>query len=235
MSVFRALQQPVSRPRAGRKWRRALVWLFMLGLLGGLLVLGINWRVLQVGRARIVSADQARPADAIVVLGALVYADGSVSPIVRDRLETAYALYKAGKAPKILITGDHGQTSYDEVNTMRKYLEKKGVPPEDIFMDHAGFNTYDSMYRARAVFEVHSALVVTQAFHLPRAVYLSTQMGIVSQGVTADRVVYSDARYNELREMGARVKAFLEATVHPKPTFLGPVIPIAGDGRATRD
>lgn len=118
---------------------------------------------------------------------------------------------------------------------MRRYLEAKGVPASHIFMDHAGFDTYDSMYRARAVFQVRTALVVTQGFHLPRALYIARRLGLEAHGVVADRFAYHNALYYETREAAARVKAFGEVLLRRKPVFLGPVIPITGDGRETHD
>lgn len=213
--------------------------LLRLGLtllfLGTALLGAINAVVFYPGRAGIVSLDEAQPAEAVMVLGALVYPDGGVSMMVEDRLETAYDLYRSGKAKKILITGDHGQIDYDEVNTMRRYLEEKGVPPEDLFMDHAGFDTYDSMYRARDVFQARDVIVVTQRFHLPRALWIAGRLGLNPQGVVADRHRYFSGDYYEMREALARVKAFGEVTVRRKPVYLGPVIPIHGDGRLTHD
>lgn len=218
-----------------KHWKKLLLWL-IITVVGGLaLILSINAAVLYPGRSLITPADQVKPAEVVVVLGALVFADGGVSMMVEDRLETAYDLYRAGKAKKILITGDHGQVDYDEVNTMRRYLEKKGVPPADIFMDHAGFDTYDSMYRTRDVFQAREVIVVTQRFHLPRALWIAGKLGLEAQGVVADRRQYYRADYYELREMAARIKAWGEVAIRRKPTFLGPVIPISGDGRQTHD
>lgn len=214
------------------------VWINRIGWLGlgvALAVGAVNLRVFLGGRAHILPVAEVREAQAAIVLGALVYPDGRVSPMVADRLEAAYGLYRAGKVQKILITGDHGQVEYDEVNTMRRYLEQKGVPPADIFLDHAGFDTYDSMYRARAIFQVRSAVVVTQRFHLPRAVYIARELGLDAEGVVADRFEYLGAKRYEVREMAARIKAFGEVTIRRKPIFLGPVIPITGDGRETHD
>ncbi len=215
-----------------KRWFWRLV---ALGLLGVLAVGAMNAVVYFTGKAHIRSAAEVEPAEAAIVLGALVFPDGRVSDMVADRLETAYELYQGGKVKKILITGDHGQVEYDEVNTMRRYLENKGVPTPDIFMDHAGFDTYDSMYRARDVFQVKTAIVVTQNFHLTRAVYIARKLGLEAQGVVADKHVYVKAWYYDLRELAARVKGFGEVLIRRKPVFLGPVIPISGDGRATHD
>lgn len=215
---------------------KRILWAVTRATLFGVLAIGIiNAGVYLTGRALMVEATTAEPTDAILVLGAAVYPGGRVSPMLADRLDTAYALYRAAKAPKILVSGDHGQDQYDEVNTMRRYLEGKGVPPQDIFMDHAGFDTYDSLYRARAVFAVDAVLVVTQEFHLPRALYIARMLGLSAQGVAAEGPVYADTAYYELREIAARVKAFGEVLLRRKPAFLGEVIPISGDGRATLD
>jgi len=213
-------------------WYR-LFWGLVLG--GTLTVGGANALVYYLGYSALVQADRAEQAEAIVVLGALVFPDGRVSVMVADRLTTALELYQAGKAPKILLTGDHGRDDYDEVNIMRLWLEGRGVPAADIFMDHAGFDTYNSMVRARQVFMLRKAIVVTQGFHLPRALYIAQRVGIEVQGVVADRHIYASAGYYEWREMGARLKAFGEVMIGRKPVFLGPQIPIQGDGRATHD
>ncbi len=215
--------------------KRILTWSIAMFVAGLALVLGINALVFYPGRSLMVAPEGAEPAEAILVLGALVFPDGRPSAMVQDRLDTAYDLYQAGKAPKILLTGDHGQVEYDEVNAMRRYLEAKGVPGADIFMDHAGFDTYDSMYRARDVFQARRVLVVTQRFHLPRALWIADRLGLTPQGVIADRQRYLREEFYEWREMAARIKAFGEVVVHRKPVYLGPVIPIDGDGRATHD
>lgn len=170
-----------------------------------------------------------------IVLGALVYQNGTPSSMVADRLDTAIQLYKLGKVQKLLISGDHGTTTYDEVNAMLKYCVDRGVPDEDVFTDHAGFDTYDTMYRARDVFKVTDCLVVTQGFHMPRAIYTARHLGLDATGVVADIQTYQSEWKSSLREWPARVKAIWQLSVtHPEPKYLGPAIPIDGDGRATR-
>lgn len=211
----------------------ALLGLFLFGLL---LVLGIDATVRAGGSRYIENAEAVPPADAIMVLGARVFADGGVSDMLHDRLEVALQLYRQGKAPKLLVSGDHGRPDYDEVDTMRRYLTDRGVPEQDIFMDHAGFSTYESMYRAKAVFQVHTLIVVTQHYHLMRAVYNARVLGMEAYGVTSDLQSYRGISKFMLREMAARNKDFwLVRVLRPKPTYLGPVIPIKGDGRATDD
>lgn len=156
--------------------------------------------------------------------------------MLEDRLKVALQLYRAGKAPKLLLSGDHGQVDYDEVGVMRRYLEEQGVPSTDLFLDHAGFDTYDSLYRARAVFQADSLIVVTQAFHLPRALWLGESLGLHVQGVEADLRRWPELeRVYRVREHLARLKAFGEVLVGRAPRFLGPAIPITGDGTVTHN
>lgn len=174
--------------------------------------------------------------DVIIVPGALVYTNGQVSPMLEDRLISAYELYKLGKSNKIIVTGDHGQETYDEVNNMRKFLEQKGVPRIAILMDHAGFDTYDSLYRAREVFKVKSAIIVSQSFHVIRAVYTARRIGINAKGVIAQDITEYNKTYYSIREIGSRFKAFcLAEIVRPKPKFLGEPIPFWKDGTLTDD
>ena len=174
-------------------------------------------------------------AQAAIVPGAFVFSNGQLCEMLADRVETAVDLYKNNKVKKIIMSGDHGQKDYDEVNNMRKYAEELGVPTADIFMDHAGFSTYDSMYRAKEIFQVENAVIVTQAYHLPRAVYTARSLGLAAVGVAADRHTYYGAEYYSLREIPARLKAFWQVNTHAKPVFLGDAIPVSGDGRATHD
>lgn len=196
-----------------------------------------NLMIIGAGEAHVAgSIDDAPVSQAAIILGAKVFDDNILSHVLADRLETGIDLYHAGKVEKLLLTGDHGQSRYDEVNAMREYALSKGVPAEDIFMDHAGFDTYDSMYRARDIFEIKSAVVVTQRFHLARSVYIARVLGIDATGASADKHVYIKGRLFEIREVLARVKAFFELHVtRPKPRFLGAKIPITGDGRSTND
>lgn len=170
-----------------------------------------------------------------IVLGARVYENGTPSRLLADRLQTTLELYQSGRVKKILVSGDHGRTAYDEVNVCRRWLQERSVAPQDIFMDHAGFDTYNTMTRARQVFAVDAAIIVTQDFHLLRAVYLARAAGIDAVGLKADRYHYPHLWYLTLRESVARLKAFAEVQLHVSPHYLGPQIPITGDGQATQD
>ncbi len=170
-----------------------------------------------------------------LLLGARVYDDGRLSHVMEDRALTAIQLYQSGKVDKILISGDHGTSGYDEVNTIKDYLINQNVSQENIFTDHAGFDTYDSIYRARDIFEVDSMIIVTQKFHLPRAVYIANSLGVKTIGIVADRRQYRDKERNQIRESVARVKAFLDVIFKAEPKFLGNKIPITGDSSNSWD
>lgn len=169
-----------------------------------------------------------------IVLGCRVNGDDP-SNCLEERLNTALALYEGGRVQRLLLSGDHGTKGYDEVNTMREWLVQRGVPGPHIFLDHAGFDTYDTMVRALKVFEVRDALVISQAFHLPRAVYLARSIGIDAIGVSADPPQGSSCRGSAVREPLACLKAVLNVTFHSSPHFLGPVIPITGAPDASFD
>ena len=180
--------------------------------------------------------DGIEKADCILVLGALVYDESRLSPILKDRVETAVRLYEAGKANRLLLSGDHGQKDYDEVNAMMHYAVSRGVPREDIFLDHAGFSTYESLYRARDVFCVESVIIVTQQFHLSRSVYIARGLGLDAHGVSADLRRYADEQKNNTRESFARLKDFFYVNIFlPKPKYLGDAIPIYGESHLTHD
>lgn len=230
-----SVQNSERKKRARSKRAGMLVFFFLIAL--GCLFLTVNWYVQEAGSRHIYQAEQVPPAEVILVLGAYVMPDGNVSWMLHDRLQAGYELYKAGKAPKILVSGDHGRKDYDEVNTMKDYIKGLGVPAADVFMDHAGFSTYESMYRARDIFQAKRVIIVTQRYHLMRAVFIARSLGLEAYGVASDLHEYGPVMYNyELREMAARNKDFVLARIlKPEPTFLGEAIPVSGDGRLTDD
>ena len=201
-------------------------------LLTVLLVGGINLYVIRVG-ANFLSQSP-KQAETVIVLGASVYGN-TVSALLAQRLDTAYELYQKGYAKNIIVSGDHGTKDYNEVNAMKTYLLEKGVPPEDIFMDHAGFSTYDTVYRAKEVFMVKDALIVSQTEHLYRALYVAKELGLEATGVSAGEYGETLRKTQSVREIFARVKAFLQCEIlHPEPEFLGDPIPVSkSDGRIT--
>ncbi|HBU06542.1 MAG TPA: hypothetical protein DEB09_00485 [Candidatus Magasanikbacteria bacterium] len=182
-----------------------------------------------------IDIDQVGQFQTALVLGAKVNNNGSLSAILGDRAKTALELYQNKKVQKILVSGDHGTTEYDEVNAMKKYFLDNGVLAEDIFLDHAGFDTYDSIYRARDIFQVESVIIVTQRFHLPRALYMAKNLGLNAKGFSADKQIYKGEARLEFRESLARIKAFFSILFNTKPKFLGEVIPITGDSRLSWD
>jgi len=231
-----------ANPRRGawrRRFRSLIRFILVVGCMLALLVFLIDYQVEKQGRSQVVPLEDLagqKPYDCVIVPGALVYPNGSPSAMLQDRLDMALKIFQGGFTDRILVSGDHGQNDYDEVGAMRNYLLAAGVPAEKVFMDHAGFDTYDTLYRAKAVFAVKRALITTQDFHLYRALYIGQQLGLDIQGVAcAYARDYWSPRYR-LREFPARVKSFLDCEVlKTKPTFSGPVIPISGDSRLTLD
>lgn len=220
-----------------RKWKRRLLLLCALGVLVVAAVLGIDCYVVGSTRTRIISPEQAAAygADCILVLGCGVRQDGTPSDMLHDRLQRGVSLYNAGAAGKLLMSGDHGTVGYDEVNTMKQFALDAGVASADVFMDHAGFSTYESLYRARDVFAAKKIIIVTQEYHLHRALYIADRLGLEAVGVAADYRTYVGQSWRNAREILARNKDFLTGIFLPEPTYLGEVIPIFGNGDLTND
>lgn len=217
--------------------KRIIKYLIILIIVGISIVLSINFYVILSTKKQIIDLSNLKNKndyDCIIVLGAGIWVD-KPSPMLQDRLDEAIKLYEEGIAPKLIMSGDNGQKGYDEVNVMKDYAINKGIPSEDIFMDHAGFSTYESIYRAKEVFKVEKAIIVTQKYHLYRALHIGNQLGINVTGVGADPRKYSGQTFRELREILARNKDFIQAIFKLKPTYLGESIPVSGDGNITND
>jgi SanA protein len=209
-----------------RKWIKRL---FLLTVILVIVLTVINLYILSKTNKFITANSAAVPACyTVLVLGANVHSDGTPSQVLADRLDVAEELYKQGKVKKILLTGDHGRKNYDEVNHMRYYLISKNIPDSVIFTDHAGFDTYNSMCRAKEIFGVDSVIIVTQKFHLNRAVYIANAKKLHAYGLTADRHKYPALTYLKFREMFANVKAFFEVLFNTAPVYGGEKIPING-------
>ena len=174
-------------------------------------------------------------ADAILVLGAQVKPDGKPCLMLKERLDTGIRLYQEGAADRIIMSGDHGSDDYDEVNAMKTYAIDQGVPSDCIFMDHAGFSTYESMYRAKEIFQAESLVVVTQEYHLYRALYDAMAFGLDVRGVSCDTAVYEGDTYRKTREVLARMKDVGFTLVKPEPALLGDTISLTGSGDVTND
>jgi len=203
-----------------------------------IIALGINQFVKNSVKSNVITVEDAvklENVDAIIILGAGVWNGDTPSPMLNDRLLQGIELYKLGASPKLLMSGDHGRVDYDEVNVMKNFAINAGIDSKDIFMDHAGFSTYESMYRAKEIFGVHKVIIVTQGYHLYRALYIAKQLGIEAYGVASDQQVYGGQTNRELREILARNKDFITVIFKPKPTYGGDAIPINGNGNVTND
>lgn len=172
--------------------------------------------------------------DCILVLGCAVWGDRP-SHMLEDRLLVGIDLCKMGASEKLLVSGDHGTSEYDEVNVMKTFATSRGIASENVFMDHAGFSTYESMYRAKEIFKAEKILIVTQEYHLYRAIYDARRLGLDAYGVPSDIRDYGGQIYRDIREILARNKDFFFTIFKPEPTYLGEEIPISGNGNKTND
>jgi vancomycin permeability regulator SanA len=210
---------------------------FFILLIFFIILIAINTYVKNSVEDRIISSIEAvnLKADCILVLGAGVRADGTPSPMLKDRLLEGIALYDMGASDRLLMSGDNTKKGYDEVNTMKQYAIDHGVPSEHIFMDHAGISTYDSIYRAKEIFQAEKIIIVSQKYHLYRALYISDSLGVDAYGVSADPVIYAGQEFREIREIVARTKDFVKCIIKPPASILGEAIPVSGDGNVTND
>jgi len=212
------------------KWGVLVILFFIFG------VLSVNCFVKISTSNLIVSSNSKKldSAECALVLGAATW-NGAPSPMLKDRLDAAILLYKKGIVPKIIMSGDHRSDNYNEVKTMKKYAIDKGVPSEDIFLDHAGISTYDSVYRAKAIFNVNKIIIVTQKYHLYRSLYIAKSLGLEAYGVEATRVKYRGQLKREIREILARDKDFVKSIFKPKSEYMGEAIEVSGNGDVTND
>lgn len=216
----------------------ALMMCMILAVIGASSIFGLNAYVKSVGGGNILRPEDAKmleDVDCILVLGCLVKDDGVPSDMLADRLKRGLELYEQGAAPKILMSGDHGRADYDEVNAMKRVAVDAGVPSSDVFMDHAGFSTYESVYRAKEVFGADKIIIVTQEYHLYRALFIAESLGVEAYGVNADLRTYRGQTARDVREILARCKDFGNTIFKPEPTYLGEMIPIGGNGDLTND
>lgn len=219
-----------------------IIFLFValcIAFLIGIYALCVNAYMVNSTKDKILTPEESAElsdVDCILVLGAGVHGT-TLSHMLEDRVLTGISLYELGSAPKLLMSGDHGQDNYDEVNAMKDYAKNKGVPSEDIFMDHAGFSTYESMYRARDIFGCKKIIIISQKYHLHRAIYVAEYLGLEAYGVDSQLRPYAvDTNiYNTIREFLARNKEFIYVRLNPTPTYLGEPIPISGNGDLTND
>lgn len=217
--------------------KRIAAILVILATVGLGTVLLINHYVKSSVLERILPTDEAAmlDVDCILVLGAGVWQNTRPSPMLEDRLHQGIALYEQGASDRLLMSGDHGRKDYDEVNVMKGFAIERNVDSEHIFMDHAGFNTYDSLYRAKEIFQAKKIIIVTQEYHLYRALYIAERLGLEAYGVASNPREYVGQEARDFREVIARTKDFFSVIVKPEPTYLGEAIPVQGNGDLTND
>lgn len=215
--------------------KTAICVLLIIAAAGAAAAFGLSAYVKSSAKKYILDANNAGTGyDCILVLGCGVH-DTTPSHMLEDRLLRGVELYKNGVSDKLLMSGDHGRKNYDEVNVMKAFAVDAGIASEDVFMDHAGFSTYESMYRARDVFKAKKILIVTQEYHLYRAIYDARALGLDAYGVVSMPRTYAGQAYRDIREILARDKDFFWSLFKPEPTYLGEAIPVQGDGNLTND
>ena len=231
-------KKAISKEKVFKVGKRILIGIGVLIMAGIVAVAGINFFVIATTSGRILSIEEAakeEKVDCIIVLGAAVRPDGSPSSMLRDRLEKAVELYEAGVSDTIIVSGDHREANYDEVNTMKSFLMDAGIPSEDIFMDHGGLSTYDTMYRAANVFDVKKAVIVTQKYHMYRSIYVAKSFGIDAYGVSAKEITYSGQTKRDIREVLARIKDVGWCITKPESEVTGNKISLKESGDITND
>ncbi len=202
--------------------------LAICGIVG--IVAGVNAYVIGKGDDTMITSEESemlQDVDHIIVLGCYVKEDGTPGNILADRLKTSVKLYKNGVAPKIIMSGDHSSETYNEVAAMKRYAVEAGVPSENIFMDHAGFSTYETMFRAKEVFGAKKVVIVTQEYHLYRSVFIAEKLGMEAYGVA------SEFKIDQNREILARCKDFMTTIIKPRPSNLGSAYSVKTNGNLT--
>ena len=218
--------------------KKIIITTLSICVIVGVLALALNFFIVWRASKHIISPDEAselRDVDCILVLGCLVKSNGVPSDMLHDRLSVGVSLYKSGASDKLLMSGDHSRTDYNEVGAMKDFAVSAGISSEDVFMDHAGFSTYESIFRAKEIFGAKKIVIVTQEYHLYRALYIADALGIEAYGVSADLRGYRNQFYRDIREVLARLKDFTFTITRPEPTYLGEKIPIDGTGDVTND
>ena len=218
-----------------RKYKVLIFVIAGIALLIGIAAVSLSVYMVKATEKNIFTADTFKndeKADCILILGAGVK-DDKPKPMLRDRLLTGIELYKSGAAEKIIMSGDRGRADYDEVNVMRAFALEQGVRAEDIFLDHAGFSTYDSVYRAKNIFGAENIIIVSQKYHLYRALYISEKLDVKAAGVSANLNTYGGQLKRDIREIIARDKDFFKCIVKPEAEIMGEKIPLDGDGSIT--
>ena len=216
--------------------KKRLLYIFGLIIFIVIIVFALNGLVVGTTKGRIIKEEDIKEDyDAILVLGCKVNSDGTPSMMLSNRVEKGIELYKK-TGFKLILSGDHGKEEYDEVNTMKKMVLDESIPKEDVFLDHAGFSTYDSIYRAKKVFNAKKIIIVSQRYHLYRALYIADKLGLEAYGVAADDILYKMINIkNEIREVLARDKDVFKSVFKPQSKYVGEPIDIKGSGEVTFD
>lgn len=215
---------------------RIFLALVILGAVLGTGVIAANVYIVKSTKSGIVSERELaalEDVDCVLVLGCGVRNDGTPTDMLADRIKVGIRAYETGVSDRLLMSGDHSRKDYDEVNAMKAIAVESGIAADNVFCDHAGFSTYESMYRASDIFGADRIVIVTQSYHLPRAIYDARRLGIEAYGVSADERVYAGQTYRDVRELLARAKDFVWCVVRPEPTFRGEKIPITASGSLT--
>lgn len=217
-----------------KKIIRYIIILIMLGVIS---ICGLSLYVKLSTKDQILKLDelkQIQNVDCIIVLGSLV-TNGKPSPMLEERIIKGIELYNEGISNKIIMSGDHGKENYNEVAVMKTYAVNEGVESSNIFMDHAGFSTYDSIYRAKEIFGAKKIVIVTQDYHLYRSLYIANALGLEAYGYKADMKKHKNQLKREIREILARDKDVVKSLIKPKSSYLGNPIPVSGNGDITND
>lgn len=228
----------MNKVKIKKVFKMAIVGLGILIVAGVAAVAGINIFVIATTNVRILEVEEAskkEDIDCIIVLGAGVRPDGTPSLMLRDRLDKTVEMFNEKVADTIIVSGDHRTDDYNEVNTMKNYLIEAGIPSECIFMDHGGLSTYDSMYRAVNIFDVEKAIIVTQKYHMYRAIYIAKSFGIDAYGVNAKEVSYNGQAKRSIRELLARIKDVGYCISKPEASVTGEKISLKESGDITND
>ena len=212
------------------KFMLLLIVIFIVG------AFSINFYMIKTSKINIVNNISNIPndIDCILILGASIKED-KPSKMLEDRLLKGIELYKKNISNKIIVSGDHREDDYDEVNVMKNYLIEKGIPSEKIFMDHYGISSYDSIYRAKKNYKANKIVIVTQKYHLYRSIYIAKKFDIEVYGVLAKGITYPGQDRRDIREFFARIKDFFKVIFKPEPDFLGEVYSIKGNGDKTNN
>lgn len=219
------------------KTKKIIIYILFIILIGIIIICLLSLYVKMSTKKQILELEDLKKiedVDCIIVLGALVKED-KPSPMLEERLIKGIELYNEGISPKIIMSGDHGKKNYNEVEVMKTYAIEKGIDSSNIFMDHAGFSTYDSIYRAKEIFDAKKVIIVTQEYHLYRSLYIANALGLEAYGYKADIAKHNGALKREIREILARNKDIVKSIIKPKSTYVGEPIPVSGDGDITND